>query len=178
MFLRCRTILAWWDQIAKLRSMKTDARSLCLLTFWPWSTGLNLHYSVLFAWNIICEFHSKQTKSGSSVNSLKSSGAEMSLSTSNIWWQWCRNIGQLRSNCISKAFPCESMTPRITWNSLERQDTVNWAFLYWCTCSHMSAYFSVFFSVVAAGSRSSECAEFTGSVHLPFNKMNEKLKSV
>ncbi len=169
--------LFWRDGI---RSLSLGAwkqmPALCLLTFSPWSTGLNLHYSVHSARNIICELFSKQTKSGSSVNSLKLSGAEMSLSTSNIRWQWCRNIGQLRSNCISEAFPNESMAPRITWNTLERHSQLSICVL----CSQMSAHFSVFFSAVAAGSRSSECAEssLVQYIYHQVIQQNEKLKSV
>lgn len=48
---------------------------------------------------------------GGQLDSLKASGTEMSSSTSNMCWQRCRNIGQPRSNCISKA----RTTPRI-WN--------------------------------------------------------------
>ena len=99
-------------------------------------------------------------KSGSSDNSLKSSGTEMSLSTSNILWHWRRNVGRLQSNCISKAFPNESTTPRITW--IHREDgarhTVNWAFLYLCRESLSSVF--------AAGSRRTECAESSLVQHI------------
>lgn len=59
---------------------------------------------------------------------------------------------------ILKAFPNESMTPRTTWIHWKGtvQDTVNRAFLYLCICSQC---LFIFFSVVAAGSGSSECAE-------------------
>lgn len=111
------------------------------------------------AWNIICELYSKQMKSGSLDNSLKSSGTEMSLTTSNIWWHWCRNIWQLQSNCILKAFPNESVTPR-TWNTLKRHSAQSIEYFFICLYVVNACFIVyVFFSVVAAGSRSSECAE-------------------
>lgn len=60
--------------------------SLSLLTFCPWSTGLNHSPACTWPLNIIYELYSKQMKSGSSVNSLKSSKTKMSLSKSNIQW--------------------------------------------------------------------------------------------
>lgn len=55
-------------------------------------------------------------RGGGRLDSLKAPGTEMSSSTSNMCWQRCRNIGQPRSNCISKA----RKTPRI-WNT---KDTI------------------------------------------------------
>ena len=156
--------------------MKTDARSLSVDFSIHEQQGRATTAARTVPETSFVNYIPKQMKSGSSFNSLKSSGAEMSLSTSNIGWQWCRNIGRLQSNCISQAFPNESMKPRITWNT-KRHGQLSISF-YLCIYSQYLFIFYVFSGVVAAGSwsRSSECAE--GSlVHYIYQQVIQQSES-
>lgn len=67
--------------------------------------------------NGVCELHPKQTEWGSRLNSLRASGSEMSPSTSNMRWRWCRNSGQPPSNCIFKEQDTKDYST-VSWESL------------------------------------------------------------
>lgn len=103
--------LFWWHQLS--RAWEPENR--CSLSFCWLSVHDQQHLSPAAYTPLetsLVNYFPKQTKSGSSVNSLKSSEAEMSSATSNIWWHWCRNIGQLQLNCILKAFSKETVMPK------------------------------------------------------------------
>lgn len=93
-----------------------------------------------------CELYPKRAERGGRLGSLKASGTEMSSSTSNMCWQRCRNIGQPRSNCISKA----RKTPRI-WNTKDTITTPS------DSCLAVVSVCSHFCTVVTAAS--SKCAQ-------------------
>lgn len=116
--LRPQEKLFWHQEIQSL-SLGTWKQLLALFQLTVCSRSVELNLSTMLCLGsclgITCDLYPSQAEWRTPHDSLKASWTEMSLITSNMWWQLCRNGGQPRSNWISK----ESKTPRI-W---DRKDT-------------------------------------------------------
>lgn len=77
--------------------------------------------------NRVCELYTKQTEWGSPLNSLRTSESEMSLSTSNMWWHWCRKMWWTAS--VKLHFTREQDTKDLLYKR-RNYSTVSWESLF------------------------------------------------